>query len=254
LFVSDGSGGLSQGDLYYTNPNGAILSNISGGVVSASIAVEDEGISVQPNTTTLNFIGSQITATDAGSGQVNVTVSAGSVAVEDEGGVVEADTQTLNFTGGGVTATSAGGNQVDVAVPSLVSEDEGTPVETATTTLNFIGAGVSAASAGGNQVNITITIPGGGGGGLTGVTSDTFVASAFAFGGGLSTITVSATPDATASLAGLRFMFRNGVADMTEVAGVPSTASEWRLNGTTLEIGADITATTQTYRVHYPNT
>jgi hypothetical protein len=252
LFVSDGSGGLSQGDLYYTNPNGAILSNISGGVVSASIAIEEEGGLVEPNATTLNFIGGQITAAAAGGGQVNVTVSAGSVAVEEDGGVVETDTQTLNFTGDGVTATSAGGNQVDVAVPSLALEFGGGSVETVTQTINFIGAGVSAVSAGSNQVNVTI--PGGGGGGLTGVTSDTFVASAFAFGGGLSTITVSATPDATASLAGLRFMFRNGVADMTEVAGVPSTASEWRLNGTTLEIGADITATTQTYRVHYPNT
>jgi len=48
-------------------------------------------------------------------------------------------------------------------IGSLTVEDEGTPLATLADTLNFVGAGVTATGAGGVK---TITIPGGGGGGV----------------------------------------------------------------------------------------
>jgi hypothetical protein len=89
--------------------------SISGG--SSGVAVEEEGGAVA-TATTLNFIGSGVTATNAGGGQVDVTISAGGgVDVEDEGAVALAAATTLNFVGAGVTATNAGGGQVDVTIP-----------------------------------------------------------------------------------------------------------------------------------------
>ncbi len=49
-------------------------------------------------------------------------------------------------------------------IGSLTVEDEGTPLVTLADTLNFVGAGVTATGAAGVK---TITIPGGGGGGVT---------------------------------------------------------------------------------------
>jgi len=78
------------------------------------------------------------------------------------------------------------------------------------------------------------------------------LAAAFAFGGGLSTVALAQVPDVTAALAGIYTITRNGVEDMTRVAGVPANGNEWRLNAGNLEIGADITGTLNTYRVVYP--
>ena len=43
-----------------------------------TIATEDEGISVDLAATTLNFIGSLVTATDAGGGVTDITITGGS--------------------------------------------------------------------------------------------------------------------------------------------------------------------------------
>jgi len=167
IFVSDGSGGLIANDLYYRDSSG-VYSNLSGGVVSASIAIQDEGIAVDPNTTTINFVGA------------------------------------------GVTASSAGPGLVDVTIP-------------------------------------------GGGAGSVKVEQEVLASGSFVWGGSVSSITLSQTPDTTATLSGLYLLFRNGVADMTNVTpAVPVTGTQYRINGTALEIGADVTASGNTYRFMYP--
>jgi len=75
-------------------------------------------------------------------------------------------------------------------------------------------------------------------------------AASFAFAA-LSTFTIANTPSSDAKVLEYQELYRNGLADMTRVTGAPSNSTEWRLNGTTLEIGADITGTGHTYRVRY---
>ena len=89
-------------------------------VLPGSVTVADEGtpIAGAPHTT-LDFVGANIVAADAGSGVATITVVAGGVIVEDEGGTVAGGPHTiLNFIGAdeAVTATDAGGGQVNITV------------------------------------------------------------------------------------------------------------------------------------------
>lgn len=86
---------------------------------------------------------------------------------------------------------------------------------------------------------------------LKGTARETFLAATFT-PGPPSTHALGSIPDTTAALAGLYDLRQNGVGDMTRVVGVPTTLWEWRINGTTLEIGTDITGTENTYEVVYP--
>lgn len=95
---------------------------IQDGDLGRSIAVKDEGSTVLAKPSSINFVGSGVTATDAGGGQVNVTISSGgTVSVEDEGSVVVASATTLNFIGSVVSAADAGGGQVDITVSAISS-------------------------------------------------------------------------------------------------------------------------------------
>ncbi len=83
---------------------------------ATGVIVEDEGIEVLSEATTLNFTGDGVTASDAGGGVADITITAGGgVDVEDDGSAV-ATASTLNFTGTGVAATDAGSGVVDVAI------------------------------------------------------------------------------------------------------------------------------------------
>lgn len=86
----------------------------------------------------------------------------------------------------------------------------------------------------------------------TSVSRETFLASAFTFGGIYSTVTVAHSASAVAALSGYKELFRNGVADQSFVTGAPAAAGEWRVTGTTLQVFGDITASGDTYRVVYP--
>ena len=86
----------------------------------------------------------------------------------------------------------------------------------------------------------------------TNVSRETFLASAFAFGGSISTVTVAHTPLGAPGLTGYLELFRNGIADQTRVTIAPAAPGEWRLNGTTLQVFGDVTASGDTYRVTYP--
>jgi hypothetical protein len=82
-----------------------------------------------------------------------------------------------------------------------------------------------------------------------------FAASAFTFGGGVSSITLASTFDTAAAVTGLVTLLRNGVGDMNNVGpAVPSTETEYRINGTDLEIGADIVSSGDDFRIIYPIT
>ena len=98
---------------------------------------------------------------------------------------------------------------------------------------------------------IGTTAGSGGSGVLAGVTREKFAAATFA-SGPPSTHALSQTPDTNAALSGMYDLLRNGVSDMDEVGFSPATADQWRVNGSTLEIGTDITATGDTYTIVYP--
>jgi hypothetical protein len=132
-------------------------------------------------------------------------------------------------------------------------EENGTPVAGGPwPTLNFTGAVTVSNGGGGTAI---VNIGGGGSGLLQGVEQDVFAASAFSAGGPGAFVSLTATYDTVAALAGMVVLYRNGAADMTNVgAAVPANADEYRIFGNDLQIGADITPTTNTYRIVYPTT
>lgn len=86
-----------------------------------------------------------------------------------------------------------------------------------------------------------------------GFDQEKILAATFVFGGGVSAVTLGSTPDAAPGMQGAVIVFVNGAADMDNVgAAVPALATEYRINGNDLEIGTDITATGNTYRIVYP--
>lgn len=127
-----------------------------------SIVVQDEGSTVTGGPhSTLNFVGSSVTATNAGGGVATVTVSGGSsVVIQEEGGTVAGGPHTtLNFIGAGVTATNAGAGVASITVSgTAVIKDEGSTVAGGPhTTLDFVGTGVTATNAGGGTATITVS-------------------------------------------------------------------------------------------------
>jgi hypothetical protein len=86
-----------------------------------------------------------------------------------------------------------------------------------------------------------------------GFTQEAIAAATFVFGGGVSAVTLSGTPDTNSNMQGAVIVFESGVANMDNVGvAVPATANEYRINGNDLEIGTNITASGNTYRIIYP--
>jgi len=84
-----------------------------------SLEIEDEGVSVETDTTKINFIGAGVTATSTAPGEVEVDIPGGGspLEIEDEGVSIETDTTKINFVGAGVTATSTAAGEVEVDIP-----------------------------------------------------------------------------------------------------------------------------------------
>jgi hypothetical protein len=76
LFVSDGSGGLSVGALYYRTPGGAANINLSGGA-TGTITIQQGGLPINPTTNIINFLGAGVTAVATGPTSVDVTIPGG---------------------------------------------------------------------------------------------------------------------------------------------------------------------------------
>ena len=127
IVVSDSTPAL----LFYQCQNHGLMGNQiqvkgvggSGGGGSA-LTIQDEGSALSTAATTLNFVGSGVTASGTGA------------------------EKTITISGGG------GGSDLTI-------QDEGSALSTAATTLNFVGSGVTASGTGAEK---TITISGGGSG------------------------------------------------------------------------------------------
>lgn len=83
------------------------------------LEIEDEGVSIETDTTKINFIGAGVTATSTAPGEVEVDIPGGGspLEIEDEGVSIETDTTKINFIGAGVTATSTAAGEVEVDIP-----------------------------------------------------------------------------------------------------------------------------------------
>ena len=74
----------------------------------SSLTIQEEGSSLSTAATTLNFVGSAVTASGSGATKT-ITISAGGpLTVQEEGSSLSTAATTLNFVGSGVTATGSG--------------------------------------------------------------------------------------------------------------------------------------------------
>jgi hypothetical protein len=118
----------------------------AGAVGGSTIATQDEGISVDTDATTLNFVGAGVTATDAGSGVTTVTIPGGGSSLEvlDEGVSKDSAVTSIDFVGAGVTATNVG-HAITVTIPggsALADGDYGDITVSGSGTVFNIDAGV----------------------------------------------------------------------------------------------------------------
>ena len=115
LLIGNSSGNtLSKGTLIagtgisITNGNGSIeIENTASG---SALTVQDEGNALTTAATTLNFVGSGVTASGTGT-EKTITITGGSgstLTVQDEGNSLTTAATTLNFVGSGVTASGDG--------------------------------------------------------------------------------------------------------------------------------------------------
>lgn len=103
-------------------------------------------------------------------------------------------------------------------------------------------------------------VRGGGGGGSPGasslrVVSDDILSSAFAFdiATGLSSSSLSATPDTSTRLRGLCRLLQNGVEDWRLVDAAPAQPNTWRLRGAAVDLYGDVTGNDwSVFRITYP--
>jgi len=104
-----------EGRLWYNNEDQTLRvsdGSTSGGIVinsggGSSLTVQEEGSSLSTSATTINFVGSGITATGTGATKT-ITVSGSAITVQDEGSGLSTSATTLNFVGSGVVASGTG--------------------------------------------------------------------------------------------------------------------------------------------------
>ena len=100
--TSDGS----SGQVLQTDGSGTLsFATVSSG--TSGVTVQEEGSSLSTAGTTLNFVGSGVTASGTGSTKT-ITVSGGEITVQDEGSALSTAASTLNFVGSGVVASGTG--------------------------------------------------------------------------------------------------------------------------------------------------
>ena len=93
--------------------NASITVDAQGRLTAASsgsaggITIQEEGSALSTAATTLNFVGSSVTASGTGATKT-ITVAAGGITVQEEGSSLSTAATTLNFVGSSVTASGTG--------------------------------------------------------------------------------------------------------------------------------------------------
>ena len=98
-----------------------------------AITIQEEGSSLSTAATTINFVGSGVTASGTGATKT-ITVSGGggsAITVQEEGSSLSTAAETLNFVGAGVTASGTGTTKT-ITIANLTNAEVRTAVEAAT--------------------------------------------------------------------------------------------------------------------------
>ena len=179
LRLTAGGSGSGDDDLKFVagsnitlTPSGDNLT-IASTASGSALTVQEEGSSLSTDATTLNFVGSGVTASGTGATKtITISGSGGTssnsfqtIAVNGQTNVVaDSSTDTLTLVAGdGMTITTDASNDKITFASSggggggaLTIQDEGTSLSTAGTTLNFTGAGVTASGTGSTKtIDIT---------------------------------------------------------------------------------------------------
>jgi hypothetical protein len=118
--------------------------------VGSSLTVKDEGGALTTDATTLDFVGSGVTASGTGATKTITIPGATGLTVKDEGGALTTDATTLDFVGAGVVASGTGATKTITIAGATsgvtVAEVDGSPSTAGITTLVFPNDAVTIAS------------------------------------------------------------------------------------------------------------
>ena len=211
--TSDGS----AGQVLQTNGSGTLsFATVSSG--TSGVTVQEEGSSLSTAGTTLNFVGSGVTASGTGSTKT-ITVSGGALTIQEEGSSLSTAGSTLNFVGAGVTASGTGATKT-ITIPGTgtvseafktiaVSGQSNVVADGATDTLTLAaGSGMTITTTAGTD---TITFASSGGGGSA---SASDIRTKFVYTTSSSTTAFSGSDDNSATLSytlGAADVYLNGV-------------------------------------------
>ncbi|MEM9931387.1 MAG: hypothetical protein AAF840_16345, partial [Bacteroidota bacterium] len=147
--------------IFYNDALGTITIDAAGG--GGDVQIQEEGVTVDPTATNLNFVGDTITASSASAGNVNVTVDAQVPITVSDGVSSVANPPTITFIGGATVFDAGGSAVVTAAQPSQAQQDDVT-VTSPANIFNFTGSGVTVTDDP-DAGKVNIDIPGGSGGG-----------------------------------------------------------------------------------------
>ena len=141
---------------FETDPTNNILTISSTGGSGSAIVAKDEGNTLTSTLTSLNFVGSGVTATSAGN-DVTVTITGGgsgsAITVKEEGTTLTSALTSLNFVGSLITATTVG-NDVTITAQTPPAANSFANIQAGTTVVSADSPTDTLTFAAGNGINI----------------------------------------------------------------------------------------------------
>lgn len=152
VFVSDGTGGLIQNDLYYRRASDGVFINL---LTGSGLTIQDEGVPVG-SATTLNFIGTQVTAASGGPSLVNVYIPPASYASHwDTNDGTTGDQSVVETTSRALArvASPAGGEGSPFRTSGWAGTNQDASLDTSVT---FASPGLTTGFGGDSTVTVTV--------------------------------------------------------------------------------------------------
>jgi hypothetical protein len=138
--------------------NNQFIASRSTAAPSQTITVKDEGTTLTTDVSSIDFVGSGVTATAIGN-DVTVTIPSNQLTTKDEGATLTTNTASIDFVGSAVTATNVGDDvTVNILSKVIPINNEDVQITSSVSSITFEGNGVNATAVG-DDVTVTVNLP-----------------------------------------------------------------------------------------------